>query len=152
MPSISEPSASTGLPDPQVATNAVGIPATPASTVNPFFSRMAIRYFVVSNSWKPSSPKLKSESTICCVNVAMEFTSATASFFNFSVRGSSFGGAGAGACGSARSPCWLCAIGAVVSSAATSTTLNPFRLYIRNPPRRLPGATTVVDLGCVPRE
>ena len=43
MPSISEPSAITGFPDPQEATNAVGIPATPSSTEKPFFFRMPIR-------------------------------------------------------------------------------------------------------------
>ena len=47
---MSEPSAITGLPDPQVATHAVGIPATPRSILKPFFSRMAVRYFDVSNS------------------------------------------------------------------------------------------------------
>ena len=40
---MSEPSAITGLPDPQVAMNAVGMPAIPSSTVKPFFSRMSIR-------------------------------------------------------------------------------------------------------------
>ena len=42
-----------------VATQAVGIPATPRSTWKPFFSRIAVRYLEVSNSWKPSSLKLK---------------------------------------------------------------------------------------------
>ena len=37
MPSMSEPSAITGLPLPHVAMNAVGMPATPSSTVKPFF-------------------------------------------------------------------------------------------------------------------
>jgi hypothetical protein len=50
IPSMSEPSASTGLPDPQVAMKAVGIPAMPSSTVNPFFFRTSIRYRFVSNS------------------------------------------------------------------------------------------------------
>ena len=40
---MSEPSAMTGLPDPHVATNAVGMPATPSSTLNPFVLRMSIR-------------------------------------------------------------------------------------------------------------
>jgi hypothetical protein len=35
IPSMSEPSARTGRPRPQRATHAVGIPATPVSTVNP---------------------------------------------------------------------------------------------------------------------
>jgi hypothetical protein len=43
MPSMSDPSDSTGLPDPQLATKAVGIPAAFRWTVKPFFSRMAIR-------------------------------------------------------------------------------------------------------------
>ena len=56
---MSEPSEITGLPYPQVATQAVGMPATPRSILKPSFSRMPVRYFEVSNSWKPSSPKLK---------------------------------------------------------------------------------------------
>ena len=59
MPSRSEPSAITGFPDPHVATHDVGIPATPSRTVKPFCFRMVVMYFDVSNSWKPSSPKLK---------------------------------------------------------------------------------------------
>ena len=47
---MSEPSAITGLPDPHVRDPAVGMPATPRSTVKPFFSRMPVRYFDVSNS------------------------------------------------------------------------------------------------------
>ena len=45
-----EPSAITGFPDPQVATNAVGIPATPRSILKPSFSRIPVRYLEVSNS------------------------------------------------------------------------------------------------------
>ena len=56
----------TGLPSPQVATQAVGMPAMPRSILKPSFSRMPVRYFDVSNSWKPSSPKLKTLSTITC--------------------------------------------------------------------------------------
>ena len=55
---MSEPSAMTGLPDPQLAIHAVGMPARFSSIVKPFFFRMPVRYFDVSNSWKPSSPKL----------------------------------------------------------------------------------------------
>jgi len=47
---MSDPSAITGLPDPQVATQAVGIPATPSVTVNPFFRSSPVRYFEVSIS------------------------------------------------------------------------------------------------------
>ena len=36
-PSMSEPSAMTGLPDPHEANHAVGMPATPSVTVNPCF-------------------------------------------------------------------------------------------------------------------
>ena len=53
MSSISEPSEITGLPEPHVATHAVGMPATPRSILKPSFSRMPVRYFEVSNSWKP---------------------------------------------------------------------------------------------------
>ncbi len=54
---MSEPNAMTGFPEPQVATKAVGIPAVPRSTVKPFFSSNPVRYFDVSNSCMPSSPK-----------------------------------------------------------------------------------------------
>ena len=54
------------FPDPHVATNAVGIPATPRSTLKPSFSRIAVRYFEVSNSCIPNSPKLKTLSTMTC--------------------------------------------------------------------------------------
>src|SRR5580692_1055134 len=64
--SISLPREITGLPDPQDATHAVGMPATPCSTLKPSFSRMPERYFEVSNSCIPSSPKLKTLSTITC--------------------------------------------------------------------------------------
>ena len=43
---------------------------------------MSIRYRFVSNSWKPSSPKLKIESTICWVNTFIESMSAAASVFS----------------------------------------------------------------------
>ncbi len=46
----------TGLPDPHVATQAVGMPAIPSWTVKPFFLRTSVMYFDVSTSWKPSSP------------------------------------------------------------------------------------------------
>ena len=49
----------TGLPEPHLATHAVGMPATPVSMVKPFSFSTPVRYFCVSNSWKPSSPKLK---------------------------------------------------------------------------------------------
>ena len=50
MPSMSDPSAITGLPLPHVAIHAVGMPPIPRSTVKPFFSRTSVRYFDVSNS------------------------------------------------------------------------------------------------------
>ena len=53
---MSLPSEMTGLPDPHRATNAVGMPATPRSTLKPFSSSSPLRYFDVSTSWKPSSP------------------------------------------------------------------------------------------------
>ena len=40
---MSDPSAITGLPLPQVATHAVGMPATPRRIAKPFFSSMAVR-------------------------------------------------------------------------------------------------------------
>ena len=83
---MSEPSAITGLPDPQRAVHAVGIPATPRSMVKPCFSRTPVRYFEVSTSWKPSSPKLKTWSVICCVMTRMPSTSATTSRFSVSRR------------------------------------------------------------------
>ena len=56
MPSMSEPSAITGDPLPHFATHAVGIPATPRSTLKPFCSSTPARYFDVSVSCMPSSP------------------------------------------------------------------------------------------------
>ncbi len=50
MQSMSLPKEITGLPEPQVATKAVGIPATPFSTSKPFFSRRSVRYREVSIS------------------------------------------------------------------------------------------------------
>src|SRR5215207_8525810 len=93
MPSMSEPSAMTGLPDPHVAIHAVGMPATPRSTLKPFFSRIPVRYLDVSTSWKPSSPKLNTMSTICCVSVASPSTPLAASVLSAASRGSSSGGA-----------------------------------------------------------
>jgi len=52
---MSLPSAIFGPPFPQVAVKAVGMPATPFTTVNPFFFNMSIRYSEVRNSWKPGS-------------------------------------------------------------------------------------------------
>ncbi len=66
MSSMSDPSEITGFPDPQEASHAVGIPAMPRSILKPSFSRMPVRYLLVSTSWKPSSPKLKTLSTITC--------------------------------------------------------------------------------------
>ena len=43
MPSMSEPSAITGLPEPHLATHAVGMPATPRCTVKPNFSSCPVR-------------------------------------------------------------------------------------------------------------
>ena len=45
----------TGLPAPQLATHAVGMPATPRSTLKPFFSSRPVRNRAVSTSWNPSS-------------------------------------------------------------------------------------------------
>ena len=40
---MSEPSEITGLPEPQLAMKAVGMPEIPSSTVNPFFFRRSTR-------------------------------------------------------------------------------------------------------------
>ena len=88
MQSMSEPNAMTGLPEPHFATHAVGIPATPRSTVNPFCSRMPVRYFEVSNSCIPSSPKENTMSTISWTCFARASTLASASVFRRSMRGS----------------------------------------------------------------
>ena len=80
MPSMSEPSAMTGLPDPQVATHAVGMPDWPRVTLKPNFSSWPVRYFDVSTSCMPSSPKLNTESTISCASFAISSTPLTASF------------------------------------------------------------------------
>src|SRR5260221_12147689 len=64
MQSRALPRAMTGLPLPQRAIQAVGMPAMPFSTLNPFLARMVVIYLDVSTSWKPSSPKLKTMSTI----------------------------------------------------------------------------------------
>ena len=45
----------TGEPLPTVATNAVGMSATPRSTLKPCFSSSVVISFTVSYSWKPSS-------------------------------------------------------------------------------------------------
>ncbi len=61
-------------------------------TLKPFFSSTAVMYFEVSTSWKPSSPKLKMESFICCASLARASTPAIACFF----RTGSGGGVGGG--------------------------------------------------------
>src|SRR5688572_3111271 len=86
MPSMSDPSAMTGLPEPQVATHAVGMPATPRRTVNPFRSRMSVRYLDVSNSWWASSEKLNTESTISCPIFVMPSRAVVSSFLYASAR------------------------------------------------------------------
>ena len=45
MQSISDPSAMTGLPSPQLATQAVGMPATPRSNLEAFFLENAGQVF-----------------------------------------------------------------------------------------------------------
>ena len=66
----------TGLPVPldQRAVHAEGIPATPFSTVKPWSARSPVRYFWVSNSWKPSSPKENSMSTISWTILVLSWT------------------------------------------------------------------------------
>jgi hypothetical protein len=56
---------------------------------------MPVRYFDVSTSWKPSSPKLNTWSVICCVWTRMAWTSAVMSRFSVSSRADAgFGSAG----------------------------------------------------------
>src|SRR3990170_1815097 len=52
---------------------------TPRSTLKPFSSRMPVRYFTVSNSWKPGSAKEKTISTISWIFFAMPSISLAAS-------------------------------------------------------------------------
>ena len=59
------------------------MPATPVSMVKPFCFRMPVRYFCVSNSWKPSSPKLKTMSIICWPRSYIDCTSALAASLSF---------------------------------------------------------------------
>src|SRR5580692_7917095 len=90
MQSRSLPSAITGLPLPQRATQAVGIPDTPRSTVKPFFSSTPVRYLEVSYSWKPSSPKLNTMSTISCTDLALLSTEVRAWSFRFLTNAESY--------------------------------------------------------------
>src|SRR5262249_9938147 len=107
MSSMSEPREITGLPDPHVATHAVGTPANPRVTLKPFFSRMPVRYFDVSSSCMPSSPKLKTMSTICCEKVDMLSTMRIASFFSAASLASSGGRlTGNVTSGRVSGPCW----------------------------------------------
>src|SRR5918993_402180 len=122
MPSMSLPRAITGLPDPQVAMKAVGMPATPSSTVKPFLRRMSTTYRCVSVSWNPSSPKLKIESTICWVCSFIFSTSAAASSLSRVVRASSDGMASGGACGDDS-----CANGRDTALAANTTAPKTLR-------------------------
>jgi hypothetical protein len=111
---MSEPSAITGLPDPHVATQAVGIPDWPRVTLKPNFSSCPVRYFEVSTSCMPSSPKLNTESTISCASLASSSTPLTASCFCAVSRGLSGAGASAGAA--------ACAQAGVVVSVSASTS------------------------------
>ena len=94
---MSEPKAITGWPDPHRATHAVGMPATPSCTVKPFSRSSRPRYFCVSTSWKPISPKLNTMSFICWPrsNIAGDETSESSSAFSFATLGSTLA-AGAG--------------------------------------------------------
>ena len=94
----------TGLPVPHVAIQAVGMPARLRSILKPFFSRMPVRYFVVSNSWKPGSAKLKTMSFMRCRSSFWPSTSRTTSRLFCSSFG--FGGAaGRAACAGAAGCC-----------------------------------------------
>src|SRR4029450_9877985 len=77
---------------------------------------MAVRYRCVSCSWKPISPKLKTESTICCASPYIPSTLATASCLYCASLG---GTAAATTCAASRS-LWE-AGNVVVASDATRT-------------------------------
>src|SRR5262245_14190529 len=73
---------------------------------------MPVRYFEVSNSWNPSSPKLNTWSFMRWMSSRMPSTSSATSFLYCS----SFGFAGADAAGAG------CCAGAAVSDTVTATT------------------------------
>ena len=58
------------------------MPATPRCTVKPCCSSVAVRYFDVSYSWKPSSPKENRLSLITCASLACSFTASITRAFN----------------------------------------------------------------------
>src|SRR5262245_64813462 len=128
MPSMSEPSAITGLPLPQVAVQAVGMPAIPRFTVKPFRSRMDVRYFDVSTSWNPSSPKLKTESTMTWICLAMPSTASDAWVFSIAVLAAESCGAGA----ARREPC---AAAVVAAASITQQRTTERRRLMGRPPR-----------------
>ena len=65
MQSTSLPKAITGPgPFDHLANQAVGIPETPYSIVNPYFFKRSVRYFEEASSWNPNSEKLNILSTI----------------------------------------------------------------------------------------
>ena len=86
-PSKSLPKAIVGPPSPfdHVASHEVGIPEIWYSTSNPFSSRILPKYFDVSNSWNPSSPKLKTLSIITCVIFLSSSTNCDTSSLRFSI-------------------------------------------------------------------
>src|SRR5688572_16203078 len=128
MPSISDPSEMTGLPDPQVAIHAVGIPEIPSSIVNPCWRRIFVRYLDVSISWNPSSPKLKTESTIFWVKSCRSSTPAAPSVFRTPSRASAFGSTGraaaAGASGAGAAGCCARACMMVIAVRAAAQIMD----------------------------
>src|ERR1017187_6730460 len=54
--SMSEPREITGFPEPHLAANPAGLPATVRSTFQPFCSRIPVRDFTVLNSLNPGPP------------------------------------------------------------------------------------------------
>ena len=69
----------TGLPEPHVATHAVGMPAIVALDREAVLLEDAGQVLRRLDSWKPSSPKLNTWSTICCVKSFSASTSASVS-------------------------------------------------------------------------
>ncbi len=107
------------------------MPDWPRVMVKPFFSRMPVRYFEVSTSWKPSSPKLNTESTASWASLARPSTcSATPRFNAARLASAALGGAGfatGGVCASAV---------AALTTAAATVNPNVILRAIVHPPGR----------------
>ncbi len=103
---------------------------------------MFVRYFDVSISWKPSSPKLNTESTIFCVKSCKSSTPAAPSVFSAPSRASAFASTGraAAAAGAAVSGCCARTCNTVIA-ATVATTKHEVRMKILY--TRVSGSTTL---------